>query len=60
MAVVADHRRDGIAVSNDGALSLTNVASGSSVPATAVGIKGSAPLFGKAVAPDGALYVRFL
>ncbi len=57
---MADRYKDGIGVSNDGAVTLINVPSGSSVPSTAVGIKGSAVPGGKAVAINGSLYVRFV
>ena len=60
MTVSAVQRKDGIGVSDQGALSLYGVASGSVVPSTAIPIKGAATPFGKYVAPDGALYVRFV
>lgn len=52
--------KDGVLITDQGAVTVTDTSASSPVPSTANKIPGSAVPFGKMVSTDGALYVRFI
>jgi hypothetical protein len=55
-------QRNGILFSDNGALYVNGLATGTNVPATAIPMKGTThmPIFGKFLDATGAVYVRYV